>query len=196
MTPRTAVFAALFAALTPLAAAAGSARYVVAWWDGADNPGVWFRAEGAVVPAGVALTRVDDLPPGLVVRPDPGRLHLSRDLALLLDVAPRTPTLLRVAAPSEAPLEAARAPVVPARTSPTPGEPAPATAQTLASRQERIAALLAALQAEAAASAEEDAAAMAAAPAFDPGAPVQPHQAAAAPVARGRLVPFMPGDLP
>ncbi len=186
MTPRTAVFAALVAALTPLAAAAGSARYVVAWWDGADNPGVWFRAEGAVVPAGVALTRVDDLPPGLVVRPDPGRLHLSRDLALLLDVAPRTPTLLRVAAPAETPLEAERAPVV----------PAPATAQTLASRQERIAALLAALQAEAAASAEEDAAAMAAAPAFDPGGAVQHHHAAAAPVARGRLVPFMPGDLP
>jgi len=185
------------AVILGLAASAGAteARYVLGWWDGVSGAdAVWFRAEGPEVSGAVRIERVEQLQPGLIVRPEPGRLVLSGALALDLGVKPRTPTLLR--------LSAARPGFPDARDDPTTEMPNPlsaASSEGFETRQARIAALLAALQAEAAAAARDDAAALAASSAT-PGAGAAPRSVTPPPeapaVRRGGLVPFTPGDLP
>lgn len=184
-------------AILGLAAPAGAveARYVLGWWDGVSGAdAVWFRAEGPEVWGAVRIERVERLEPGLIVRPEPGRLVLSGALALDLGVAPRTPTLLRLSAAPPEPPDARDVPTIEAsapEAAPLPDGPE--------ARQARIAALLAALQAEAAAAARDDAAALAASSAT-PEAGAAPGSAAAAPaspvVRRGDLVPFTPGSEP
>jgi hypothetical protein len=180
-----------------LAAPAGAAeaRYVLGWWDGVSGvDAVWFRAEGPEVRGAVRIERVKRLEPGLIVRPEPGRLVLSGALALDLGVAPRTPTLLRLSVAQPEPRDRRDAPTMEA---PLP-EPEPLS-EGPETRQARIAALLAALQAEAAAAARDDAAALAASSAT-PEAGAALGSATPAPamptVRRGGLVPFTPGDLP
>lgn len=185
------------AVLLGLATTAGAVepRYVLGWWDGVSGAdAVRFRTEGPEVRGAVRIERVARLEPGLIVRPEPGRLVLSGALALDLGVAPRTPTLLRLSAARPEPSDASDAP-----TTEIPGTSSAVSSDGLESRQARIAALLAALQAEAAAAARDDAAALAVS-AATPATGAAPGAAASAPptqaAQRGGLVPFAPGGRP
>lgn len=88
--------------LAPLASAAQQQppRYLIAIWDGSETrAGAWFTVDGAELPRGVVLRRVEHLPEGVVIDAEAGRLVLSSDLALILGVEPETPTLIEIAGP-------------------------------------------------------------------------------------------------
>jgi hypothetical protein len=169
--------------LTGAPALAEAPSYVVGWWDGAvGRPGVWFRAEGPAIPDGVALQPVTRLDPGSVVQPAPGRIVVSAELAALLRVPPRTPTLLRLALPD--------------LPSPAVGavDELPAVAAPRGTPQERIVTLLAELQELTAEATRADAALLAASTEQAPSDDGSPAPAVAAPAPRrGGLVPFSPG---
>lgn len=169
-------------------ALAEAPSYVIGWWDGAaDRPGVWFRAEGPAIPDGVALQPVTRLEPGRLVQPAPGRIVVSAELALLLGVSPRTPTLLRLARPDQPSLDTEPP-------SPTAADDAPALTAPGGTPQERIVTLLAELQELTAEATRADAALLAASTeqpsSADSAAAVAPPVATTA--RRGGLVPFLP----
>jgi hypothetical protein len=170
-------------------ALAEAPSYVIGWWDGAaGRPGVWFRAEGPAIPDGVALQPVARLEPGRVVQPAPGRIVVSAELALLLGVPPRTPTLLRLAAPDLPPPDA-----IPPLSVVAGADHAPALAAPRGTPQERIVTLLAELQELTAEATRADAALLAASTEQATSDHGSPAPAVAAPAdRRGGLVPFLP----
>jgi hypothetical protein len=175
--------------MTGARALADAPSYVIGWWDGAaGSPGVWFRAEGPTIPDGVALRPVTRLEPGRVVQPAPGRIALSAELALLLGVPPRTPTLMRLAAQDLAPPED-----IPPSSVTAGADDAPALAAPGGTPQQRIVTLLAELQELTAEATRADAALLAAsteqASSLEQSADLAPVAPA---VRRGGLVPFLP----
>jgi hypothetical protein len=170
-------------------ALAEAQSYVIAWWDGAaDRPGVWFRAEGPAIPDGVALQPVARLEAGRVVQPAPGRIVVSAELALLLGVPPRTPTLLHLAAPDLPSPDA-----IPPSSVAAAADDAAALAAPGGTPQERIIMLLTELQELTAEATRADAALLAASTEqaiSDDGSPA-PAVDSPAP-RRGGLVPFLP----
>jgi hypothetical protein len=171
-------------------ALAEAPSYVIGWWDGAaGSPGMWFRAEGPAIPDGVALQPVTRLEAGRVVQPAPGRIVVSAELALLLGVPPRTPTLLRLARPDQPSLDTDP----PSRAAAAVADAAPAPAAPGGTPQERIVTLLAELQELTAEATRADATLLAASTEQPSSADPSPATALAAPAARhGGLVPFFP----